>query len=229
MRLAVAVFLLAFLSLGAYMVAVRGKYPEVSQKTASQSDVSSTVASGPTVRSTTAAAGGAALLTVRDSVAPYPVVGGTEAEILRSLVAGGPSNEGERFFGMTEADMRLDYRTAEVTTHCSLVGVQVRLGVTTTLPEWDRPRGSDGDLRRDWHRFLGALGRHEARHKEIIENGAAKVYRAVASLQRPTCAEVESEARRRLDRIEIEMEAAHRLYDEQTGHGRTEGAAWPLP
>ncbi|MEM1118336.1 MAG: DUF922 domain-containing protein [Bacteroidota bacterium] len=259
MRPALVVFLLAFVGLGLYAAVVRGAFSDAGANATPAPEATTTpaleAASGggapdvagmqtapgaarataapqasspyPAVRS--AAAGGASVQMTQDVVTEYTVTGDTEDEILRSLVMGGPSNEGEQFFGMTQADMRLEYRTAETNTECFLVDVEVRLGVETTLPAWDRPRGVDGALRSDWHRFLSALTRHEARHKEIVEEGAAKVYRAVASLRRPTCAEVEAEARRRLDRIEIEMEAAHRLYDEQTGHGRTEGAAWPLP
>lgn len=226
MRLAVVLFSLAFFGLGAYALVMRGTFVEP-EAGPSSALVAPTASGG--AQATTAAAGGAPTVrTDRDTIAPYRVIGATEAEILRSLVELGPSNEGERFFGMTEADMRLGYRTARTEAECWLVDVEVRLGVTTTLPEWDRPAGAEATLRRDWHRFRSALQRHEGRHKEIVERGAAKVYRAVAGLRAPTCAAVEGEARRRLDRIEIEMEAEHRRYDDQTDHGRTEGAAWPV-
>lgn len=226
MRLAVILFSLAFFGLGAYTVVVRGAIAERAPDDPPRHAASA--ASG-SAQATTAAAGGAPTVhTDYDTVAAYRVAGATEAEILRSLVENGPSNEGEQFFGMTEADMQLGYRTAQTDAECWLVDVEVRMGVTTTLPEWDRPTGAESTLRRDWHRFRSALQRHEGRHKEIVESGAAKVHRAVRGLRAPTCAEVEGEARRRLDRIEIEMEAEHRRFDDQTDHGRTEGAAWPV-
>ena len=30
------------------------------------------------------------------------------------------------------------------------------------------------------------------------------------------------------ERVRIETDAAHRRYDDETGHGRTQGAVWPL-
>ena len=159
----------------------------------------------------------------------YPVYGGTAAELLRSLQRSGPRTGGEAFFGLTRASMDLRYDTVDLGHGCELRDVRVRLDLTVTLPTWTTPRSGSGDLDRAWGQFLSALRRHESEHVRVAEQGAEALYRAVEGVRRPSCAEAEAEGRRRVDRLQIEIEAAHRQFDERTGHGRTEGAVWPRP
>ena len=221
MRLVVVASVFLLFGLGSYLALTWGRGAAPSGNSARGGT------EGSVVRARTTSAGGATPIAVTSSVAPYAVTGDTERAIFESLLEGGPVDGDRRFFGMTESDMGLQYRTVEAEAGCFLVDVRATLDVVTTLPEWSRPSGTDYAVQRDWHRFRSALERHEAEHKSIAVHGVQKVYRAVGGLRRPTCAEAEAEARRRLDRIGIEIEASHRRYDDQTGHGQTEGAAWP--
>lgn len=221
MRLVYALFALAALGLGVYATATRSGWTPPREVPAGAGGGS---AAGGGV---SAPPDGVPPVDVQTSVRRYRVVGQTPEAVFRSLVASGPRNGDRAFFGMTESDMGLQYRTAESAEGCWLADVRVRLTVTTTLPEWEGATAAPSGMHRDWTRFLDALERHEAEHGALAVRGVEKVRAAVEGLRRPTCAEVEAEARRRLSRIEIEIEASHRRYDEQTGHGHTEGAVWP--
>lgn len=165
---------------------------------------------------------------VNYTASSYAVEGRTEREILQSLLQRGPVSEGARFFGLTSVEISLFYRPTVVASDCVIGEVGVALDVNVTLPEWMAPAEPADGLVRDWATFRRALGAHEARHREIAEDGAAALYRQLAGLRRATCEEVEAEAQRRLERSEVAIESAHRRYDSETGHGQTEGAIWPL-
>lgn len=163
------------------------------------------------------------------STETYPVAGETAEALLQSLLASGPKTEGGAYFGLTTAETDVRYHTVRSARGCRIDGVEVDLRVAITLPAWDPPPNADDTLRRDWARFLHALRRHEDEHGAIAERSATALHRAVSEIRRPTCEDAVAAGRQLVGRLQIEAEAAHRRFDEATGHGRTQGAAWPLP
>ena len=161
------------------------------------------------------------------STRTYPVEGGTPEAVLASMARHAPRADGEVFFGLTEAEMGLHYQPVPDGSECVLTGIEVSLALTVTLPDWAPPPDAAPELVRSWTLFRRALAGHEERHREIAEAGAASIVRALDGLRRSSCTVVADEARRRLERVEIEIDAAQRRYDSETGHGRTEGAVWP--
>ena len=160
--------------------------------------------------------------------ASYAVTGTTAREVLYSLLESGPREGGEVFFGLTETELDVRYDPNEIAGGCMIEDTEVDLRVVVTLPEWLPVTDVDPDLHRDWARFRRALAAHENRHRAIALGGAEAAYRAVAGLYRPSCEEAITEARRRLERLGVEVSAAHRRYDTETEHGRSEGASWPV-
>jgi predicted secreted Zn-dependent protease len=103
----------------------------------------------------------------------------------------------------------------------------VTLDVVVTLPEWMPAAELDPNLQVAWGRFRRALGEHEHQHRVIALGGAHAAYKAVAGLYRSSCDAAVTEARARLERLGVEVSAAHRRFDEETSHGKTTGAYWP--
>ena len=159
----------------------------------------------------------------------YAVSGGSEREVLESLRAGGPKSEGSAFFGLTVTE--LEYRYYKVTENgaCRIEDVVVDLNVEITLPEWSGSRAADAELRSAWSRFSTALRRHENMHRDLAVQGAEGVREALEGLRTRSCATADEEAQQAAERVRIETEAAHRDFDHQTEHGRTQGAVWPQP
>lgn len=160
--------------------------------------------------------------------APYAVAGTTAEAILASMVQAAPQADDETFFGLTTTALSFRYRREQQADRCTLADVRVDLSVSVELPHWTRPADAPYDLARDWARFDAALRRHEDRHRVLAEDGAEALRVALDRLAAPTCAEADLSARHIADRINIESEAAHRRYDDETGHGATQGASWPL-
>ena len=167
---------------------------------------------------------------VRTTVAvrTYPVTGSRADEVLASMAAAAPSTEGETFFGLTVTELSFRYVRETTPGACTLRNVEIALAVTVSLPAWTPGPGTDYALRRDWARFDSSLRRHEDRHRALAERGAEAILRELDGLSAPTCGQADVEARRRAERVRIETDAAHRRYDDETGHGRTQGAVGPL-
>ena len=145
-----------------------------------------------------------------------------------SMAQAAPQTDDETFFGLTTTALSFRYRREQQAGRCTLTDVRVDLAVSVELPRWTRPPGAPYDLARDWARFESALRRHEDVHRVLAEDGAEATRVALDRLAAPTCAEADLSARAIADRINIETEATHRRYDDETGHGATQGASWPL-
>lgn len=159
----------------------------------------------------------------------YAVEGATESEILASLRANGPNAGGESFFGLTASESSFHMQPRMDGSSCVAEDVRVELAVTVTLPEWDPTADAPYELTRDWTRFATALKRHEDKHRQIAAEGAQATHAALLGLRRATCQDVEFEARQRAQRIADKTAAEQNRYDDETDHGRTQGAQWPLP
>ena len=162
------------------------------------------------------------------AAAPYAVAGASEAAVLASMAQAAPREGDETFFGLTTTELSFRYARAQEAGVCALRDVRVDLAVTVVLPRWTRPAGAPSTLARDWARFEAALARHEDRHRVLAEAGAEAVRAGLDGLTAATCADADAEARRRAERVGIETEAAQRRYDDETSHGQSQGAAWPL-
>lgn len=186
--------------------------------------------------SSTVAAGGveavetpdrSAAVRTRIDVSPYPVTGHSVETLLASLRDHGPQVEGGLFFGLTATEVQYRFGYRSTPGGCETVNASVDLAVTLTLPEWRAPGSAPYELRRDWQRFAAALRRHEEGHRDRAVAYAHRLQRAVEGLRAPTCDAAAARASQQAQRLQIEAEAEHRLYDEATGHGETEGAVWP--
>lgn len=232
MRSLVLVAVLSMMSLGGYWALTSGKVPLPGAASVEQIGQPGAAPGGlPSAPADGAPMPGRSLPTVEidlDAVT-YAVEGSTPEDILRSLIERGPSSEGQRFFGLTETAIDLRYDQREVASGCLIEDAQVLLSLTITLPEWTPAPDADPETRRAWSRFRRALAQHEDRHRAIAEEGAQALQRAIDGMLRSDCETVALESRRRLERLEVEIAAAHRRYDSETGHGRTEGAVWPSP
>lgn len=158
----------------------------------------------------------------------YEVAGRSEADLLRAMLRQGPSWEGRRFFGLTTSEVRFSYVRVPGPPVCALRDIVVEARVTITLPRWVPPAGTPYALERDWRHFERALRDHEDIHRRLIEEEAEMLRRMLLALRAPSCEAMDAEARRTAEVVRDRYVARHHAYDERTGHGRTQGANWPL-
>lgn len=105
---------------------------------------------------------------------------------------------------------------------CQIDLTRTRLNATITLP---RLGGGDAQQRKRFEQYLGALREHELGHYRIGQAAAAEIDAALLQTSEyPSCAELQQQANRRANAILRRHAEQERQYDQQTGHGRSQGA-----
>ncbi len=158
----------------------------------------------------------------------YDVAGRTAGDLLDAMLRQGPSWEDRRFFGLTTSEVHFNYVRATGPAGCALRNVEVVARITITLPRWTPPYGTPYELERDWRTFVRALQRHEDYHRQLIGEEAGVLRRMLLGLRGPTCGDVDAEAQQTAEAVRTRYIARHHDFDVRTGHGRTQGASWPV-
>lgn len=157
----------------------------------------------------------------------YLVFGSTAAELRQSMRQSGPASGGRRWDGYTRWNVRWSFRYAPEAGACRISEVRVEYSSTIIMPRWRPPPNASAMLRRDWDAYIRALRSHEEGHRNIGADAARQIVQRIRSVTAPTCALIAERAngvgRQTLD----EYRVVQRQYDEETGHGRTQGATWP--
>lgn len=105
---------------------------------------------------------------------------------------------------------------------CRLTLARTQLNATITLP---RLGGGDAQQRQRFERYLAALQEHEQGHYRIGQAAAAEIDAALlASPEYPSCAELQQHANQTANAILQRHAEQERRYDQDSGHGRSQGA-----
>jgi predicted secreted Zn-dependent protease len=105
---------------------------------------------------------------------------------------------------------------------CKVAEVRVQLHGQMTLP---RLVGGTAVQQQRFESYLGHLREHELGHYEIGREAARELEKRFYALpSAPSCTELQSQARDEGARLLPRYEAMGDAYDEQTQHGRTQGA-----
>lgn len=105
---------------------------------------------------------------------------------------------------------------------CRINRSQTDLSAEITLP---RLQTGDAYQRQRFDRYLAALEGHELGHYRIGQAAAAEIDAALlGSPEYPSCAELQRQVNQRANAILQRHVQRERRYDQDTGHGRTQGA-----
>lgn len=166
-------------------------------------------------------------MVVRSDEDHYTIFGSTAAELRRSMRESGPTENGRRWDGYTTWNVQWRFRYAMRTGSCRITTMTVEYDSHIVLPRWTAPAGAPAPLRREWNEFARALRAHEEGHRNIGAEAARQVMRRIGALTLPSCTHMAAEANALGHRTLDEFRGRQRQYDEETGHGRTQGAVWP--
>lgn len=155
---------------------------------------------------------------------PYDIQGRSWQDLLRAMQTHGP----DTFFALTRYQIDYTYRLQRRLATCTVEQPVVTLDTEVILPRWLPDPDAPYDLRRDWQLFHSRLEQHERTHQRFGEQAAREVLGVLHTFRGP-CDTADAEIQRRAQAIMDAYDARNRAYDQQTGHGRTEGAVWPLP
>jgi predicted secreted Zn-dependent protease len=170
----------------------------------------------------------AGVVRARTETIYYEVKGRSRSDIAAALRNGGPNIRGRQFFGMTEWEVSAGYRPVERANGCSIDALTVEVKITTHLPQWQKTSTASEELSGAWEQFLEALAHHEDGHRALAEEAAEAIRQRLLATTESTCAQLDLTAQREMTTVMGEYEARNLAYDAETGHGRTQGAVWPL-
>jgi predicted secreted Zn-dependent protease len=158
----------------------------------------------------------------------YDVVGSNANALRRQMNAKGPPEGGKRFDAHTEWNVRWNYRYRPTASGCELAGVNVSVSGTILLPRWIHANDVPKVLVQDWDKYLAALKLHEEGHYAHGESAARDIEAMARSFHGSgDCATVVSEFNAQARSIIERYKALDAAYDQETDHGRTQGAQFP--
>ncbi len=151
----------------------------------------------------------------------YPVRGRSPRAIRESINEGRPRPAHDGTF-----DARTDWRyqtrwRGGPSGGCDPTTAEVDMTIVVTLPELATRDGLDRRERERWDRYIAALIGHEHNHVRIALAGAEQLRTYMRAA--PDCTTMQAAQ----SQISASIQAASAAYDEDTRHGRTEGATYP--
>lgn len=185
-----------------------------SQHACPQGSRTSTIAGSPAGGSS----GGVSSTPVR--IEYFDVQGGDYNALLASLNARG------RFHARADWKLTYRYQSVAAAAGCSVGELTTTLELTMTLPRWRPPAGASRELMGRWERYMGALRSHEEGHLQHGREFEREFRRAAATLADRSCDSLQARVRALFGEMLARYQSRDKLYDEQTGHGRTQGAVF---
>ena len=158
----------------------------------------------------------------------YTVQHQTGNSLLKAINAVSPIGEGDRkFHGHTNWDISWRYtyeKQADLRT-CKIKTATVTLKASITLPKLN---SQDAQALAQFNTYLPALKKHELGHLQIAQEVARRIERSLlAQAALPSCESLKLALNDRGMALANEAKVLSRQYDEQTQHGKTQGAFLP--
>ena len=163
-----------------------------------------------------------------ETIKYYDVSGSSIEELRRDVFSRGPyDSNGRRFAGWAEWRIQWWFDRKQVPQGCAVARAVTETHVKYTLPRWIDADEAPLELQDTWNRFVEALTLHEQGHGKLARELAADIEFAIQSLPpEPTCDELDRKVNALANRM-IREDKSQQAYDLMTGHGRTQGAAFP--
>jgi len=167
--------------------------------------------------------------TIKTTYHYYEIKGSSEEELRSQLDSLGPGNPDEGHFDAhTDWQVTWSYPYSQKRDKCSIGRIDIQVEITFTYPRWNPPPNAPEDLKEKWSHYLMSLQMHEEGHKDIGIEAANIVLEMLNNLPAfPTCNELEETADSKAADILAEFRTKEESYDQDTNHGRNQGAIFP--
>ena len=167
-----------------------------------------------------------------DSIVHYDISGTASAQIRAQLQKLSPMYvDGKQYAGKTTWSMR--YRTLgarAVPSGCEVRQVEVSVSVFYTMPRWVNLDKASAVLSKQWREYYAALLTHEEGHAKIAHAAADTLRAALTRLPANVPCATFREQQSQVNRLVLDQFRKQQAkYDEETQHGRTQGAVFPPP
>jgi len=161
----------------------------------------------------------------------YTVNGRAAADIRADLNRAGPLSvvDGRRFDALTSWNLTWTLRYKRVEGGCALAAATISLDTVILLPQLSDGAELPGRTLEGWQAYHRALEGHEMGHVENQRRGASELQSIFSGFDGvwPNCRELGAALKAEGDARINAIYAADRTYDEDTNHGRLQGAVFP--
>lgn len=163
------------------------------------------------------------------SVVYYDVSGRSSRQLRSELDAKGPLDKaGERFDGLTSWRVTWTYRYVSDGTGCKFTSMDASVAGTIVLPHWAQEDRASSSAERKWDRYLAALRSHEDGHYALGVAARDEIQKLGESFRVPgACSTIGKTFNGEAEAILARYGALDAKYDQDTEHGKTQGAVFP--
>lgn len=148
----------------------------------------------------------------------------TNAPMQKQLLNVSPiSKNSKKYIGHASSKINWRFRYREdASGQCRMTSNQTTLNTIVTMPEIYGATDRQSNL---FKTFYAALWRHELGHYNIATKTAFAIdFNLTAIPPQPSCAQLNTKANELAHALILNMNEANRRYDEDTNHGRLQGA-----
>ena len=158
----------------------------------------------------------------------YSIYAYTAEDLKNQVRSCGPKQDGSSYAGMATSMFSWIFRYQYTPTGaCQITDVGVGINVDIYYPNWEIIGDVQPGLPEKWQAYMNALTTHEHGHKQRHYDTADRIFNSANGLTAATCEEAGNVVGAIVDNIIAENRADNIAYDEETGHGATQGAIMP--
>lgn len=159
----------------------------------------------------------------------YEIRGNEENQLRRQMSQNGTKwNDGKTYDALTTWDISWDYQYDARDNMVYVDGFRTTVDIVFRYPKWVKTEEAPTDLVGKWDHYMKNLIEHENGHRDLAVTLAKEVNEAIAQLG-------PARSKKELDRVikdtarakMAELKTIQVAYDDDTGHGRTQGAVFP--
>lgn len=169
-------------------------------------------------------------VTVQRQTTTYAISGQSAETLRQQMNLLGPVNSQDGKIYDARTNWQIGWRFSYQTTPqgCALQSAQVQVDLTFIFPAWQDAASAPPDLQQKWQTYFQALTTHEEHHAELAAQSGAEIYRALLSVAPAAdCPTLEETANAAAHQAFEAGESLQAQYDQETGHGATQGAVFP--
>ncbi|GAC14203.1 DUF922 domain-containing protein [Aliiglaciecola lipolytica] len=163
---------------------------------------------------------------LRERFEHYSIKPETTQQIKTELRLNSPvMRENQLFHGRTQWQLTPQFGLQMISNLCYLVDIRVFLDGIYTMPEMSNRQNTSVQLQQVFDDYYAALLEHEKGHQAIWIEAGETIERKLNSMTPHfQCSQLKHQATQRVARIVKQYQLQNKRYDQDTGHGRTQGA-----
>jgi predicted secreted Zn-dependent protease len=168
-------------------------------------------------------------VTVKENFKFYDIDGSTPDELRAQMKRNGTAwNDGKVYAALTTWDMHYNYDITGSDGSYHLDSIKTDVDIEILLPRLAPAAKASELMASTWNTYLGNLKRHEFGHRDIAVGIGEEIYQALSALgSNSSKSQLDHEAQSIIKAKFKKLKQSQIDYDQQTHHGKNQGADLP--